>query len=190
MTIGFEVLVAILAIAFLFTLFRIAIHDRLPYEGALAVKCPETQSAASVQVDQREARRSTLRGIKKLRLKTCSRWPERADCDQECLVQIEPTPAILDRIFDRWYADKNCVRCDCPLDENDWRWGRVAVVDANSKFIELRHMDLTALPGSLQGCKPVCWKCHEAERAQRPVRAVFFKGDRTPRAMNKFVFRD
>ncbi len=80
MTFGFEVLVAILAIAFLLTLIRIAVRDRSPYAGALTTTCPETRQAASVEMDQRHARRSAWRGIKQLRLKTCSRWPERADC--------------------------------------------------------------------------------------------------------------
>ena len=190
MPFSYQILIAVVAIAFLATVLRIFIRERSPYAGRRVVTCPETKSAASVEVDRGFAWRSVLRDFKRLRLQTCSRWPDRAECEQNCVVQIEATPEVLTRIFKPWYAGKSCARCDRPLDNGDWQQGRACLVDAGDKVIDLRHMKLADLPGSLENCRPLCLNCAQAERARRPVRTFLFKGDRSRHADDKFVFRD
>lgn len=52
------------------------------------VVCPETQAPVQVQVNTRYAVSTALNGRMRLRLSSCTRWPTRADCGQECVAQI------------------------------------------------------------------------------------------------------
>ena len=61
----------------------------LRYRGDRLVTCPETRQPVGVALDVRHAAWSGLGHAPSLRLETCSRWPERRDCGQECLRQIE-----------------------------------------------------------------------------------------------------
>ena len=58
----------------------------LALRGERVVTCPDNQKHAGVQVVVRRA------GAQ-LCLRSCSRWPEKAGCGQECLRQIEAAPA-------------------------------------------------------------------------------------------------
>ncbi len=55
------------------------------YRGKRSVKCPETQSSVIVRFDALRAAVTGLSGQPKLRLATCTRWPMRADCGQDCI---------------------------------------------------------------------------------------------------------
>jgi hypothetical protein len=54
------------------------------YRGARVITCPENRKPAGVMVDTGHVLLMTLTGKEDLRLKSCSRWPERQDCGQEC----------------------------------------------------------------------------------------------------------
>ena len=58
------------------------------YRGSLPVTCPESNEAASVQVDFRHAAAMNAMGSPVRKLHACSRWPARVGCGQECLRQI------------------------------------------------------------------------------------------------------
>ncbi len=58
------------------------------YRRRRVVTCPETGQATGVFVDAARAARSAWMGPLDLRLKSCTRWPERAGCRQECLDQL------------------------------------------------------------------------------------------------------
>lgn len=58
------------------------------YRRRFVVTCPETGRATGVRVDAARVARSAWMGPLDLRLKGCTRWPERAGCDQECLSQL------------------------------------------------------------------------------------------------------
>jgi hypothetical protein len=53
-----------------------------------SVTCPETGHPARVGVDARQGAMSVTLGVPRLRILACSRWPERASCDQACREQI------------------------------------------------------------------------------------------------------
>ena len=59
------------------------IHHR--YSAPRAVTCPETQQQVGVTIDARHAATTGLRDTAEFRLSDCTRWPERAECGQECL---------------------------------------------------------------------------------------------------------
>ena len=58
----------------------------------MLITCPETGKPAAVKVDAGQAVRESVLGHPKIRLEECSRWPERQNCGQECLSQIEADP--------------------------------------------------------------------------------------------------
>ena len=81
---------SLLAIA---TIVRTFVRGYRHYGGVRVVICPETQERATVKIDALHAAKSCLFGKAGVRLASCSRWPERADCARLCIEQIEvPTP--------------------------------------------------------------------------------------------------
>jgi len=63
------------------------------YREERTVNCPETHAPVSVRFNALRAAWSGLAGPPKLRLADCTRWPERADCGQECIpdaVRVKP----------------------------------------------------------------------------------------------------
>jgi hypothetical protein len=57
------------------------------YSGSRLVSCPENQRPGVVSIDARHAVSTGIDGRPDVRLCDCSRWPERANCDQACLSQ-------------------------------------------------------------------------------------------------------
>ena len=85
----FVLLVAFLAIGG--ALWRRSIIER--YSGGRPVTCPENHEPAVVSIDARHAAATVMDGSPHVRLCDCSRWPERAHCDQGCFaeaVRAEP----------------------------------------------------------------------------------------------------
>lgn len=58
------------------------------FRRSRVVTCPETGLPASVGVDAGHAAMTAAWGRPDLRIAACSRWPERAGCDQRCLVEM------------------------------------------------------------------------------------------------------
>ena len=55
------------------------------YRGGRAVLCPETHQQVAVRFDILRAISTCVTGKPAWRLADCTRWPMRADCDQECI---------------------------------------------------------------------------------------------------------
>lgn len=55
------------------------------YRARTAVRCPETALTADVQVDALHAAMTSFAGPPELRIRDCSLWPHRRNCDQRCL---------------------------------------------------------------------------------------------------------
>ncbi|MGB9234571.1 MAG: DUF1761 domain-containing protein [Terriglobales bacterium] len=77
------------------------------YRGTRTVNCPETHAAVSVHIDALRAAISGLSGKPRVRLASCSRWPERAGCDQACIPEAEH--ALPESRADRVRPMKNSV---------------------------------------------------------------------------------
>jgi len=131
-----------------------------------------------VEVDNKFAFWTALRGQEHSRLQSCSRWPEKGDCGQECLAQLEPSPENIDRLLTKWYQDKSCAICARALTPSDWRRSRLAVLNQEHKLFELRQMQLDELQSTLENMHPLCWNCHQQERARQAVAPRLKKGDR------------
>jgi len=64
-------------------------HNR----GGRAVICPETHQQVGVRLDALRAAATELSGRPVFRLADCTRWPQRADCGQDCIPQALEAPA-------------------------------------------------------------------------------------------------
>src|SRR4030095_13851768 len=86
-----NVFLIVLLISFVPALF-VGVRAYLKSRGTRVVTCPETRKPVAVRLDRHLAASTAMTGDTELRLKSCTRWPERADCGQECLAQIEASP--------------------------------------------------------------------------------------------------
>lgn len=157
----------------------LSLQDYYQNRGRRRVTCPDSKQPVEVVVDRKFVFRMALRGQEHSRLESCSRWPEKADCGQECLAQLDPSPENIDRLLTQSYAGKACAICARSLTPADWRGSRLGVLDQSGKLLELREMTLERLASVLENMRPLCWKCHQEERARRAVPVTnFLKGDR------------
>ena len=62
--------------------------------GSRRVLCPETKAPAAVEIDAVHCAATSLTGTEYMRLKTCSRWPEKRGCDQDCVYELFPSRAV------------------------------------------------------------------------------------------------
>ena len=62
------------------------------YRGGRAVICPETHRQVGVRFDALRVAASELRGRPVFRLADCTRWPQRADCGQDCIPHALEAP--------------------------------------------------------------------------------------------------
>lgn len=146
--------------------------------GRRTVICPDNHEPVTVEVDGTFAFSTALRGQEHERLHTCSRWPEKGDCGQECLAQVDPSPENLERLLQKWYQGKTCAICERPLTPADWRRGRLALLNEKQKLFELRHMHLDQIPSLLDQMAPLCWNCHQEERVRQAEPPRILKGER------------
>jgi hypothetical protein len=146
----------------------------LKFKGTRVVTCPETHRTVAVEVDATHAALTAVRGDPKLRLQDCTRWPERRDCDQACLKQIEAAPAdcLLRTILTKWYAGKVCVLCRKPIPEVNWLGAHgldhvPALRAPDGRTFAWEELRPETIPELLSTHQPVCWNCHLAESFRR-----------------------
>lgn len=127
------------------------------------VLCPETRNPAAVRLDTAHAVQTFFTNVEELRIRDCERWPERADCQQDCLLQVDAKPVILERTLAKFYEGKACARCNTALTRNDWEHGSFAMVNENNVYIPAAQIPLNRMPMALDGYRPLCRICHQAE---------------------------
>jgi hypothetical protein len=138
----------------------------LKFRGERVITCPENRRPAGVLVDTRHVLLMTLEGKDNLRLKLCSRWPERQDCGQECLRQIEAAPedCLVRHILTEWYRGKNCAMCGKAIGEINWADHKPALLNAEHQTVEWRDVPAAEVPDILATHQAVCWNCHVVNR--------------------------
>ena len=134
--------------------------------GDRVVACPENNETVAVSLT---ASAAAFGSGGDLRLESCTRWPEKAGCGQECLREIEASPdgCLVRTRVRSWYQEKSCVYCGKPLGAVDWTERKPAVLDPAGRTHEWRDVKPEALPAVLATHKPVCWDCHVAETFRR-----------------------
>jgi hypothetical protein len=88
-----------------------AVRSYLRYRGKRVINCPETANHAAVHVNVVNTVREAAFGKHHIRLDQCSRWPERQNCGQDCLSEIEADPesCMVWHMVDDWYKGKSCA---------------------------------------------------------------------------------
>ena len=82
------VLLLLLALTALISLLMPLVYVAEVYRvrrGVRQVTCPETRRGAAVEIDALHCATTSLTGTEYMRLRECSRWPEKKSCDQDCV---------------------------------------------------------------------------------------------------------
>ena len=139
------------------------------YRGARVVTCPENRNPAGVFVDAGHAVATCFHKAPNLRLSSCSRWPERAGCGQECLAQIAAAPydCRVRTILGRWYAGKVCAGCGRPIGEIQWGSNEPALLQSGKVSVAWSEVPAEKLLGVLASSAPLCFACHMANTLVR-----------------------
>jgi hypothetical protein len=171
MTTTVLITLAVVALAVGLFVFRAipGIRAYFQFRGKRLVTCPETHKAEAVDIAAGEAAVGAFLSEPTLRLVECSRWPERQDCGQDCLQQVEIDPAncLVWNIVSKWYEGKSCVFCHkkfSPLHHLDHA---PALLGPDHKTVEWKELRPEQLPEIMETHHPVCWNCHIAETFRR-----------------------
>jgi hypothetical protein len=140
------------------------------YRGPKVINCPETLQPAGVEVDTRYAGLSAFfEGEPSLRLASCTRWPEKAGCGQECLAQVEDAPIDcgVRHMLETWYRGKPCIYCRTRFSTITWHDHKPGLVSPEGEFVSWSDVPHDRLPEVLNTHFPVCWNCDNIERFRR-----------------------
>lgn len=174
----------LLGAGLVYYLWRTAGRTYRRYRGKMLVTCPETGKAAGVDVSSGHAAATAVAGALGLRLSSCTRWPERQHCGQECLTQIEKSPeaCLVRNMLADWYRQRSCVYCGKAFREIESYDHRVlfgydhkpALLSQELKLLELSSVPVETLNEVLETHQPVCWDCLVAEtfRLEHPDRVT------------------
>ena len=167
MTVTVVVVIAVLALAMGSVVFRAipAIRCYFNYRGKRLVTCPETHKPEAVDLAVGEAALGAFLSEPTLRMKHCSRWPERQDCGQECVQHIEADPenCLVWNIVSNWYEGKKCVFCHKTFGRLQHLDHPRALIGPDHKTVEWKELKPEQLPEVLSTHRPVCWNCHCTE---------------------------
>lgn len=161
------VLIAVAAFALVAALVPL-IRSYWKARGKRLVTCPETQEPVAVEVDPMDAAFHALLKTRDLHLKSCTRWPEKAGCGQECLAQIEASSngCLVHSVLAEWYAGKSCALCDKGLSMEIGQH-KPALMSPDRVTYEWSDLRVEDLPEILATHRPICWDCHIVETLYR-----------------------
>jgi hypothetical protein len=183
LVIGVAVLVG-LGVLFLFG--RRLARAWMRYRGTRVVVCPENREMVAVRVDAAHAAATAPQGRPELRLESCTRWPEKAGCGQECLGQIASAPeaCLLRNILADWYQGKSCVYCRREFHVIHWHDHQPGLVSPEGAIRGWESFRPEQVLDVLTTHKPVCWDCRVAEtfRREHPELVVDRPAPPAPRA--------
>lgn len=147
------------------------------YRGVRVITCPENLQPAAVRVAAFDAAKwFAVSGENDLHLRTCSRWPEMAGCDEACLSQVsaDPKSCLVHTIVTAWYAGKHCAFCQRAIGEIVWHERPPAVRLPDGRCMEWKDIAAENLKGVFAKADAVCWACFIVEgfRRDHPERVV------------------
>ncbi len=146
------------------------------YRGARVVTCPETKEPVGVSVRAGKAALSAAFNEPEFHLASCTRWPERQNCGQECVAQIEDAPdgCLVREKLVEWYADARCAICGKTIAAIRWMDRKPGLLTPEKKTIDWTEIAPETLPVVLETHKPVCFSCRLSESflSRHPDRVV------------------
>jgi hypothetical protein len=171
-TMMMTVILSLVALALGMAIFMLvpAVRAYWRARGKRLVTCPENHCAAAVELDAKGAALKAFRGGTYHCLQDCSRWPEKKNCAQDCLSQVEVLGqgCLVRNVVAGWYHGKVCVYCHKPVDNvAEWTGHMPALLTPDSKTMSWADVAPEKLPEIFAIYKPVCWSCHIAETFRR-----------------------
>ena len=161
-----QVLVPILLAAVVAVYLGMAIRAAYRLRGKRVVVCPETRQPAGVTVDLGHAATTAVWEKPDVQLKTCSRWPERGDCDQPCVAQIErePDETRTKIIASHAFEGKTCAMCHKPIDKPNAATLQPGFINPATRVVRAwDEIDPASLPEATAHDLPLCANCTLAE---------------------------
>ena len=167
--------IALLFVAVLLVYLAIAARTWVRVRGERLVVCPETNLPVAVKVNVGYAIASTLWDQPELRLTSCSRWPERQDCDQPCVHQIETAPNETSPqvIAADFFGKEHCTICGLPIGAPARTTRQPGFMNPASREVDTwDSLPVQDLPRAMTAWRPLCANCTEAEsfREMAPAR--------------------
>jgi hypothetical protein len=159
-------IMGLMALAVLTVHFVVAMRTWLRVRGARIVVCPETERPVAVRVDVGHAMATAIREKPDLKLTSCTRWPERQDCDQPCVQQIETAPSETDprTIAARFFGKAHCAICARRIETPSAIAPQPGFMDpASHKAERWDEIPPQDLPSAIATRRPLCSNCTVAE---------------------------
>jgi len=155
------------------------------YRGKRLITCPETHTTEAVDVAAGEAALGAFLTEPTLHLKECSRWPERQNCGQECLQQIEADAenCLVWNVVSKWYEGKSCIFCHKQIGPLHHVDHAPALLAPDHTTVEWNQVRPEQLPEIFKTCLPVCWSCHVAENFRRQHPELIVNRELEPKRM-------
>ena len=138
--------------------------------GTRVLVCPETRSPVGTTMKKPWTALEIAIGLKPvMELDDCTRWPDRARCDQSCLLQLEGAPGDckLRTMLATWYEGKSCAYCREPFGEINWSDHKPALLSPEGITVDWNDVDPEQIHRILGSHTQVCWDCHIAESFRR-----------------------
>jgi hypothetical protein len=169
--------IVLLVLAVLLVYLVIAVRTWADVHGARIVVCPETQAPVAVRVDVGHAMASAVWEKADLQVTSCSRWPDRQDCDQPCVRQIEMAPADTHprTIAARFFSTQRCAICARPIETPTGVTLQPGFMNPATRRVDTwDDVPPQDLPRAVAGWRPLCSSCTLAEsfRQQFPDRVT------------------
>ncbi len=161
-----QLFIVLLVLAVLVVYMVIAARTWAHVHGPRVVICPETQKPVAVKVDVGHAITSAVWEKPDLRLTSCTRWPERQDCEQPCVHQIETTPSETSpkTIAAHFFANERCSICTRPIEPPHTMTLQPGFMDPTTHKVqswqEVAPQDLAE---AIATRRPLCANCTIAE---------------------------
>ncbi len=139
--------------------------------GVRVVNCPETGQTVAVRLNALHAARTGALGRPDLELTSCTRWPEKQDCGQMCVRQIEWSPdgCLIRARLENFYAGKSCVYCGEEIHAKEWLEHKPSML-VDERILNWPDIPAEQIPATLDKAKPVCFSCSITEtfRSKHP----------------------
>jgi hypothetical protein len=176
-----QLFIVLLLLAVLTVYIVIATRTWLHVHGSRVVICPETQKPVAVKVDVGHAVATAVWEKPDLKLTSCTRWPERAGCDQPCVRQIESEPSETSpkMIAGHFFTKEKCAICRKPIEAPSAMTLQPGFMDpATHKVQSWEEVSPQDLPAAIATRHALCANCTLAEtfRQRFPERVT----DRRP----------
>jgi hypothetical protein len=172
-------IILILAVAFVLSWIPalvVYLFIRRRDSGDRVITCPETHTTEVVRVDSSHAAWTDLKGGKEFRLEACSRWPEKKDCAQDCVREIEHAPdgCLVRERLEAWYRGADCALCGMPIGPVRWFEFHPGMLTPERHALSWDEIPPKDLPAALANDRPICSDCLVAEsfREKFPDRVI------------------